>query len=460
MPILDRRLADLDEAVGRAAAISLLSFDPQVAAPILKTHLQDKQYSVAFTNSLAEADPAAYRDDLVAILKANPGPETTLTGQVPTYTAWDILMTYVTTVDAADLRAGKFDAYLEALESPPNIGSSPYQTLYRFYHDQGLTAPVNPSERRPAHRSPVTTSTFTSSKSTAGNEGRHRKPSGRQEPVTPTAEAHPAFPLGAAAQAIGISLSMFSGGPNLVDRGQYFVGRGSGEEALFSHEAAHGAVTVHEKGGRCIRVAAARGLSRMDHLHRAGDLLIEVRHDDQVRTFSLRGLGCPLVIVGNDDNANAPPGEVRVALFELTQLDPADPSPPAAEEDHRHALTCRQVRVGKGTAIRKRGGEFRHLPPRLSGAGIHWRLRENQQERPLQAAQQDEECKTGALPDAAPLCDRNGHRQDASGRQTGHVPRRSQVLRLQPDEIEDRTGQEQQAANQEQRPPPQNDLCL
>jgi HEAT repeat protein len=138
LPILDRLLADSDESVRRAAALALLSFDLQAAGRILKAHLADRAYSVAFTNALAESEPAAYRDALVAILKANPAPGATLPGQIPMYTAWDILMNYVTTLEPAELRAGKFDTYLDALETPPNIGSSPYQTLYRFYHERGL----------------------------------------------------------------------------------------------------------------------------------------------------------------------------------------------------------------------------------------------------------------------------------------------------------------------------------
>lgn len=144
LPVLDRLLADPDESVRRAAALALLSFDPKTAGGILKAHLKDRAYSVGFTNALAEEYPAEYRDALVAILKANPGPETNLPGQIPTYTAWDILMNYVTTLDPADLRAGKFDAYLDALETPPNIGSGPFQTLYRFYHEHGLRNRLEP----------------------------------------------------------------------------------------------------------------------------------------------------------------------------------------------------------------------------------------------------------------------------------------------------------------------------
>ncbi|MFI5381393.1 MAG: HEAT repeat domain-containing protein [Tepidisphaerales bacterium] len=138
LPTLDALLADPDEHVHRASAVSLLSFDPKAAAPILKSHLKDPRCFVAFTNALAEADPVAYRDDLVTILTSKPGHES-LTGQVPAYTAWDILMNHIAACPPADLRAGKLDKYLDALESPPNIGSGPYQTLYRFYHEQKFT---------------------------------------------------------------------------------------------------------------------------------------------------------------------------------------------------------------------------------------------------------------------------------------------------------------------------------
>ena len=38
------------------------------------------------------------------------------------------------------LNEGKLDKYLDALETPPNTGSSLYQTLFRFYKEKGLTA--------------------------------------------------------------------------------------------------------------------------------------------------------------------------------------------------------------------------------------------------------------------------------------------------------------------------------
>jgi HEAT repeat protein len=137
---LDAMLSDSDQHVSDAAVISLLSFDAKTVAPILKEHLRDARYRVFFINALADANPAVYRDDLAAILTdRKPGPETSLTGQIPSYTAWDILMTHISTCDVGDIRAGRFDKYLDALETPPNIGSRPFQTLYQFYHDNGLT---------------------------------------------------------------------------------------------------------------------------------------------------------------------------------------------------------------------------------------------------------------------------------------------------------------------------------
>ncbi len=138
LPALDRMLADPNQSLRRAAALSLLSFDPRVAGPQLKAHRGDREFKVAFINALADADPAAYRDDLVAIVKSNPMPEGNLSGQLPAFTAWETLMRYVATADEAEIRAGHFDRYLDALENPPNVGSGPFQTLQRFYQDRGL----------------------------------------------------------------------------------------------------------------------------------------------------------------------------------------------------------------------------------------------------------------------------------------------------------------------------------
>ena len=137
---LDALVDDSDAHVSYAAAVSLLSFDMQLSAPILKTHLRDTRYRITFIDALASMDPALYRDDLAAILtERNLESGNSLPGQNPSYTAWDILMTYISACDVGEIRAGRFDKYLDALETPPNIGSSPFQTLYQFYHDKGLT---------------------------------------------------------------------------------------------------------------------------------------------------------------------------------------------------------------------------------------------------------------------------------------------------------------------------------
>jgi len=138
LPQLDQLLDDEDDGARRAAAASLISFDPKRAEAVLKPRLTDERYFVPFANALAEGDPAAYRDELVRIIAAKPNPAENLTNQMPDYTAWEILMNYISGCKVADIRAGKLDQYLDALESPPNTGSSPYQTLYRFYHDHQL----------------------------------------------------------------------------------------------------------------------------------------------------------------------------------------------------------------------------------------------------------------------------------------------------------------------------------
>jgi len=138
LPQLDQLLDDEDAAVGRAAAVSLISFDPKRAAAVLRGRLSDDRFFVPFANALADGDPAAYRDELVRIISSPPNPAENLTSQMPEYTAWEILMGYISGSSIADIRGGKLDKYLDALESPPNIGSGPYQTLYRFYHEHQL----------------------------------------------------------------------------------------------------------------------------------------------------------------------------------------------------------------------------------------------------------------------------------------------------------------------------------
>jgi len=61
-----------------------------------------------------------------------------MTAQIPQYTSWTLLMEYVESLPPADVTAGKCDRWLDALEFPPDIGSGPYQTLYRFYVARGL----------------------------------------------------------------------------------------------------------------------------------------------------------------------------------------------------------------------------------------------------------------------------------------------------------------------------------
>lgn len=138
LPQLDQLLDDEDAAVARAAAIGLISFDPKRAAAVLKGRLSDERYFVPFANALAESDPAAYRDELVRVISSPPNPAENLTSQMPEYTAWEILMGYISGCNVADIRSGKLDKYVDALESPPNIGSGPYQTLYRFYSEHQL----------------------------------------------------------------------------------------------------------------------------------------------------------------------------------------------------------------------------------------------------------------------------------------------------------------------------------
>jgi len=140
--VLERLLSEGDGSTHKAAARSLTCMDIQVVGPILKKHVADRGYGLAFLNVLAAADPESYRDQLADLIKPNNAglSGSILDGEIPTYTAWNTLLAYIQKSNADDVRSGKLDKYLDALETPPNTGSSPYQTLFRFYKEKGLTA--------------------------------------------------------------------------------------------------------------------------------------------------------------------------------------------------------------------------------------------------------------------------------------------------------------------------------
>jgi hypothetical protein len=57
---------------------------------------------------------------------------------MPVYTSWQILKAEMESRPAEELAAGTLDKYLDALDHPPDIGSSPFSEMYQFYLAKGL----------------------------------------------------------------------------------------------------------------------------------------------------------------------------------------------------------------------------------------------------------------------------------------------------------------------------------
>jgi hypothetical protein len=140
LPLLEGFLRDADERVRSAAAMSLVSFDPKDAEAVLRRFKGDPDYRAGFVNALALAEPKAYLDELARIVRTNDEPKLHFVAQMPVYTSWQILKAEMESRPGAELAGGEFDAYLDALEVPPNIGSGPYTEVYRFYLEKGLKA--------------------------------------------------------------------------------------------------------------------------------------------------------------------------------------------------------------------------------------------------------------------------------------------------------------------------------
>lgn len=99
-----------------AAALSLLSFPIEQAAPVMKANLESDFRSV-FVDALAQADPQPYLATLAEIIEGKLQPPDGWAGATPVLDSWLTLFRFVKSPPAAELLAGKFDRSLDALES-------------------------------------------------------------------------------------------------------------------------------------------------------------------------------------------------------------------------------------------------------------------------------------------------------------------------------------------------------
>lgn len=138
LQVLEKLLDDKDTQVRHGAALSLISFAPKEVEKILKAHMEDKDFKSVFVNALAEENPEPYLDALAEIIENRLEPPNFWGGQIPSFTSWDILFKYLQKQDMSELRSGKFNYYLDALENSKFYGSDQPRDLYAFYLQRNM----------------------------------------------------------------------------------------------------------------------------------------------------------------------------------------------------------------------------------------------------------------------------------------------------------------------------------
>ncbi len=139
--VLGALLTDKEARVRRAASESLLSLSPkhESVAKVLQANLANDEFSPLFLNALALDNPAPYLDAIARVVVHKTDPKNWSGGQIPCFTAWNILFKHLQSQSADDLRAGKWDRYLDAMEKGYVTGSSEPCYIYAFYLQRGMT---------------------------------------------------------------------------------------------------------------------------------------------------------------------------------------------------------------------------------------------------------------------------------------------------------------------------------
>jgi hypothetical protein len=139
LPVLDHLLRDSVDSVRNAAALSLVSFPIEQAAPVMKANLES-DFRLVFVDALAQADPQPYLATLAEIIEGRLQPPDGWAGAAPVPDSWQILFGFVKSRPAAELLAGKFDRSLDALERLQWASSGEPNSLYALYVSRGLVS--------------------------------------------------------------------------------------------------------------------------------------------------------------------------------------------------------------------------------------------------------------------------------------------------------------------------------
>lgn len=138
LPLLGPLINDKDPDVSAAAALALLSFPFDQAKTLLAANLATT-WKPIFVNALATDNVVPYLAQLAEIVEKQLVPEHWWGGSTPAGVSWQLLYAYVKGQPEADLKAGKLDRYLTALEKMRWYSSSEPRNLYALYVLRGLT---------------------------------------------------------------------------------------------------------------------------------------------------------------------------------------------------------------------------------------------------------------------------------------------------------------------------------
>jgi hypothetical protein len=143
--VLAKLLGDKERSVREAAAMSLLSFSPknEAIARVFQANLGNEEFKPLFLIALARENPELYLDALAQVVQEKPEPRNFWGGQIPAFTAWEILFKYLQAQPADTVRSGKLDRYLDAMENVGNYSSSEPRDIYAFYVQRGMTERAN-----------------------------------------------------------------------------------------------------------------------------------------------------------------------------------------------------------------------------------------------------------------------------------------------------------------------------
>lgn len=139
LPLLGGLIHDKDGKVSAAAALALLAFPLAQSKPYLVANTKTT-WKPIFINALASQDPVPYLSLLAEVIEKQLVPNDWWGGSTPAGVSWMLLYTYVKSQPEADLKAGKLDRLLTALEKMRWFSSSEPRNLYALYVLRGMTA--------------------------------------------------------------------------------------------------------------------------------------------------------------------------------------------------------------------------------------------------------------------------------------------------------------------------------